>query len=124
MRHKPDSYPDLSPYLLVDDVEASVVWLESAFGASRLRMMPGPDGQVTHGEARIGDGVVMLGRAPGSPAAMVHLYLPDPDAALARALDAGGTLLQEMAESGDGDRRGGVAAPDGTQWYLARQVED
>ena len=83
---------------------------------------PGGDGAIIHGEARVGDSVIMLGRAPGQPGAHVHLYLFDPDAAMARAIAAGASLVQGMEERGDGDRRGGVKAPDGTTWWLARRV--
>ena len=118
--YKPDSYPDAAPYLLVSDVESSLAFLEAALGAQRLRETH-RDGAIVHGEARVGDTVVMLGRAAG-PGAHVHLYLSDPDAAMARAIAAGASLVQGMEERGDGDRRGGVKAPDGTTWWLARRV--
>ncbi|KAL9189476.1 hypothetical protein ACHAXT_009151 [Thalassiosira profunda] len=119
--YKPESYPDAAPYLLVADVESSLAFLEAALGAAILRTTQ-RDGAVVHGEARVGDTVVMLGRAPGQPGAHVHLYLSDPDAAIARAIAADASLVQSMEERGDGDRRGGVKAPDGTTWWLARRV--
>jgi PhnB protein len=64
----------------------------------------------------------MMGEADGPPA-MLHLYLPDPDAAFDRALSLGAEVIQPMKETGDGDRRGGVRAPDGTHWFLARQLD-
>lgn len=124
MAHKPNGYSDLSPYLLVADVIDSIDWLERALGAARLRLVPNAEGEIIHGEARIGDSVVMLGRAPGHPGAHVHVYLPDPDTVMAQAIAAGATLVQDMTEAGDGDRRGGVCAPDGTTWWLATQVGD
>ncbi|EPX80063.1 VOC family protein [Litoreibacter arenae] len=122
MSWEPDGYSDLSPYLLVKDAEAVLAFCETVFGATRLRVIPTDDGGIMHAECRIGDSVVMMGEADG-PAAMLHLYLDDPDAAFDRAVANGAEVIQPMMEKGDGDRRGGVRAPDGTQWYLARQVE-
>jgi uncharacterized glyoxalase superfamily protein PhnB len=75
-----------------------------------------------HAECRIGDTVLMMGEAEGPPA-MLHLYLEDPDAAFDRATAAGAEVLQPMMEKGDGDRRGGFRSPDGTQWFVSRQVK-
>ena len=122
MTWKPDSYPDLSPYLLVKDAEAVLTFCETVFQATRLRVIPREGGGIMHAECRIGDSVVMMGEADGPPA-MLHLYLDDPDAAFDRAVANGGEVIQPMMEKGDGDRRGGVRAPDGTQWFLARQVD-
>lgn len=120
MAYKPDGYTDLAPYLLIADPEAELRFCETVFGAKRLRVVPDGD-RIMHAECRIGDTVLMIGGAEG-PAAMVHLYLPDPDAAYARAIEVGADPIQPMTEKGDGDRRGGFASPSGTQWYVAKQV--
>ncbi len=122
MTYKPEGYTDLAPYLLVKDAHAVLSFCEAVFGATRLRVIPGEAG-IMHAECRIGDTVLMMGEADGPPA-MVHLYLPDPDAAFERALAAGAEIIQPMMEKGDGDRRGGVRAPDGTQWFLSRQLNE
>lgn len=123
MGYKPQGYTDLAPYLLVRDARAVLDFCQTAFDAEPLRIVPRDDGGIMHAECRIGDTVLMMGEAEGPPA-MLHLYLPDPDTALARALAAGGRLLQPMTEKGDGDRRGGVQSPDGTQWYLSRMLPE
>lgn len=120
MSYKPDGYSDLAPYLLIPDPEAELRFCETVFGAERLRVIWDGD-RILHGECRIGDTVLMMGGAEG-PAAMLHLYLPDPDAVYDRALKAGATPIEPMSEKGDGDRRGGFTSPSGTQWYIARQV--
>jgi PhnB protein len=121
MTYKPDGYTDLAPYLIVRDAEAVLTFCENVFGAARLRVIANDSGGIMHAECRIGDTVLMMGEADG-PAAMLHLYLEDPDAAFDRALANGAEVLQPMMEKGDGDRRGGVRSPDGTQWYVSRQV--
>ena len=122
MSYKPDGYNDVSVYLLVADAEEALTFMHAAFDAPRLRVIHRDNGSIMHAEARIGDTVVMMGESPGGPPANVHVYLPDVDAAMARALAAGGREVQPVIEKGDGDRRGGVTAPDGTTWWLSTQV--
>lgn len=121
MSYKPGGYTDLAAYLLVHDAERVLDFASEVFGAERLRVIPRAGGGIMHAECRIGDTVLMMGEAEG-PAAMLHVYVPDPDAVFARALAAGAKEIQPMAEKGDGDRRGGFRAPDGTQWFVARQI--
>lgn len=123
MSYKPDGYTDLAPYLLVEDAEAVMTFAERVFDAVRLRVIPRTGGGIMHAEVRIGDTVLMMGESDGPPA-MLHLYVADPDDVFRRAMDAGAVELQPMMEKGEGDRRGGFASPDGTQWFVARQVDD
>jgi len=120
MAYKPNGYTDLAPYLIVKDAEAVLSFCEQVLDATRLRVIPKEAGGIMHAECRIGDTVLMMGEADGPPA-MLHVYLPDPDAAFDRAIAHGAEVIQPMMENGDGDRRGGVRAPDGTQWFLSRQ---
>ena len=122
MSYKPEGYTDISPYLVVPDVEAVLDFLESAFGAERLRFIRREDGSPMHAEARIGDSVVMMGQQAGGPAQHVHLYVPDSRALHAAALAAGGMSVQEPTDKGDGDLRGGVKDPGGTTWWLSTQI--
>lgn len=122
MAHKPEGYPAVSPYLLVADPQAVLDFAEAVFGAEPLRVIPDDRGGIMHAEFRIEDSVVMMGGMPGGPAANLHLYLADPDAAFARALDEGAEEVQPMTEKGDGDRRGGIRDASGTTWWLARQL--
>ena len=123
MSYKPDGYTDLAPYLLVGDAEAVLAFCETVFGAARLRVISNEDGSIMHAECRIGDTVLMMGEADGPPVTL-HVYVDDPDAAFDRAVAAGAEVIEAMTEKGDGDRRGGVRAPDGTQWYLSRQLKE
>ena len=122
MSYKPDGYNSVSPYLLVSDARGTLAFLAEAFGAERLRLIEGEDGGIAHAEARIDDSVVMMGEMDGAPAANVHLYVADVDGAFAKALEAGGMVVQEVREQGDGDRRGGVKDPTGTTWWISTQV--
>lgn len=121
MSYKPDNYTDLAPYLLVKDAESVLQFCETVFDATRLRVISGEGGGIMHAECRIGDTVLMMGEAEG-PSTMLHIYLPNPDTAFQRAVDAGAEVIEKMSDKGDGDWRGGVRSADGTSWYLAKQI--
>ena len=121
MTYKPDGYTDLSPYLLVDDAEPVLRFVEEVFDGTRLRVIPNGEGGIMHAEIRIGDTIVMMGEAEGDDC-MLHVYVPDPDAVFAKALAAGAVELQPMMVKDNGDRRGGFRAPDGTAWFVAKQT--
>lgn len=122
MTYKPDGYTDVSPYLIVSDVESTLAFLEAAFGAERLRLFRRDDGSPMHAEARIGDSVVMMGQAQDGGAAHVHVYVPDVRAAYAAAIAEGATSVQEPTDQGDGDLRAGVQDASGTTWWPSTQL--
>lgn len=122
MDFKPENYNSVSPYLVVDDADVALVFLEQVFGSKPLRLFRRDDGTVMHAEVRIDDSVVMLGQMAGGPDANVHVYVADVDAVFDRAVKAGGDVVQPVEEKGDGDRRGGVRDPAGTTWWLSTQL--
>ena len=122
MSWKPESYPSVSAYLLVRDAERTLAFLAEVFGATRLRVFPRAEGPgIEHAEARLDDSVLMMGEVPEAPDAHVHVYVPDAEAVFARALAAGGTVVQPLMRKGDGDCRGGVADGNGVVWWIATQ---
>lgn len=123
---KPEGYSTVSPYLIAAGAQSVVDFLAAAFEAAPLRRYELPDGSIMHAEVRIGDTVVMIGDAgPEWPAAPAHLhvYVADVDAVYRRAVEAGGTPVQEpRRREGDPDRRGGVRDPAGNTWWIATQA--
>jgi uncharacterized glyoxalase superfamily protein PhnB len=123
----PDGYHTVTPYLVVPDVAAELDFLERAFGAEVTFKMQGPDGSVSHAEARVGTSMVMLGGSSERWApmpCMLYLYVEDVDAAYARAVAAGGESIMEPADQFYGDRNGGVRDAFGNQWWVGTHVED
>jgi uncharacterized glyoxalase superfamily protein PhnB len=123
---KPEGYPELSPYLLLDDPQASLSFIEQMFNGERLRIIEGEAGRIMHAEIRIGDMVVMMGGAmAGWPAqqANFHYYVPDVDAVYARALELGATSVQEPLKQADPDKRGAFQDPGGIIWWVATQID-
>ena len=130
----PEGYHTVTPYLIVNAGAKALDFYARAFGAiERLRIDAG--GKIGHAEITIGDSCVMLAdehpeigalgptTVGGSPVSL-HLYVEDVDAAVARAVAAGATLVRPVADQFYGDRVGGVADPFGHRWFIATHKED
>ena len=122
---KPEGYPTVSPYLVVDGASQTLEFLARAFDAVELRRFTDDAGRVAHAETRIGESVVMLADAhpdwPSHPS-QVHIYVADVDATYQRALAAGATSVQAPVKKDDEDKRGGVKDAGGVTWWIATRV--
>ena len=135
VKPQPAGYHSITPYLIVDGAARAIDYYKSAFGAVEVMRIPAPGERVGHAELRIGDSVIMLAdehpeigaRGPrhyqGSPSSLL-LYVPDVDATVKRAVEAGGRLKRPVADQFYGDRTGGVEDPFGHLWYVATHIED
>jgi PhnB protein len=115
--------PKIAPYIVARDASALIRFLEAGLGGRVGFLERGPDGGLAHAEVLISDGLVMIGEAPPGRnpfPAMVHLYVPDADAAFTRAVGAGATAVRPPTDVDDGDRRGGVRDPWGNEWWFTR----
>lgn len=124
--YKPDGYTSVAPYLIVDGASRAIDFMVLTFGGVELRRFPAPDGRIMHAEVRVDDTVVMIADAPaGHPVvdSHVHVYVPDVDATYKRALENGGTSVQEPMKKDDPDRRGGVSDVCGTTWWISTQID-
>jgi PhnB protein len=119
-----EGFRTVTPYVVVNDVPGLIEFTERAFGAREDGRTTGGAGM--HAEVQIGDSKLMIGG--GSPqhawrgdplTAAFHIYVPDVDAAFARAVQAGGTAIQEPADMEYGERSGGVKDAFGNVWYIA-----
>lgn len=123
----PDGYHTVTPYLLANDADGLIRFLERAFGATVLDRYDGPDGRMAHATLQIGDSKVMMGQSNEQwPAmnAMLHLYVEDVDTVFGSAVEAGGRVVREPQDMVYGDRSGGVNDPYGNQWWISTHVED
>jgi len=106
----------VNTYLTVANVNASIEFLEKAFGFTRGVVLPGA-------EMRHGDSVVMLipkgdGTTATGGAAALYTYVGDVDKALTKAR-AAGAGVSEAEDRPWGDRTAIVTDPDGYRWVLA-----
>jgi len=123
--YRPEGFRTVTPYIVVHDVPALIDFTMRTFGAREIFRSTAPAGDL-HTEVKIGDSIVMIGGgAPdlswrGRPMPSVfHVYLPDVDAVVERALQAGATLVEAPADRPYGERLGSVADPFGNTWYVA-----
>jgi uncharacterized glyoxalase superfamily protein PhnB len=124
----PDGYHTVTPYLIVRGAAKTIEFLKKAFGAEyAFEPMLQPNGAIMHAEVKIGDSRVMISDATDKHPplqSMIHLYVPDVDAAYKRALAAGGMSTMEPMDQFYGDRGGSVKDPTGNHWYIATHMED
>lgn len=118
----------LIPHLVVKGAAAAVEYYKAALGAEEVRRMPAPDGRLMHAELRIGEATLMLcddfpehcggvSRAPSGPSPItLHLCVPDADAAIASAAQAGAAVTMPADDMFWGDRYGQVVDPFGHSW--------
>lgn len=125
----------VTPHLVCADAAKAIDFYRRAFGAVEVGRLPGPDGRLWHAQITIDGAPVMLvdefpemgSRGPlalkGSPV-VIHLYVKDADATVARAVDAGARVTMPVAEMFWGDRYGQIEDPFGHRWSVATHVRD
>jgi PhnB protein len=131
----PAGYHAATPYLIVDGAAKALEFYKRAFDATERMRMPGPGGKIGHAEVSIGDSVIMLAdehpeigaRGPhaygGTPVSL-HLYVPDVDATVKKAVAAGAKLVNPVADKFYGDRMGTIEDPFGHRWHVSTHLED
>jgi PhnB protein len=131
----PDGYHAVTPYLIVKGAARAIDFYVTAFGASELMRMPGPNGTVMHAEIKIGDSVIMLADEPAggtakSPLAMggtsvsLMIYVDEVDKVFGRALGLGAKEARAVQDQFYGDRSGNLTDPFGHVWTIATHQED
>jgi len=135
VKHIPESYHAVTPYLIVKGAVRAIEFYKEAFGATEIMRFPGPDNTIAHAEIKIGDSVVMLSDAPmggefrdpqalgGSPVGLM-IYVPEVDKTFKNALSLGGKENRAVVDQFYGDRSGTLTDPFGHVWTVATHVED
>lgn len=131
----PAAYRGVTAYLILRDAARAFDFYQQAFGAEPVLRLDGPDGRIAHAELRIAGGVIMMSEENlqmghksaqtfgGSPISLMF-YVPDVDAAFARAVRAGGKEFRAVQDQFYGDRSGTLTDPFGIQWTIATHIED
>jgi PhnB protein len=125
----------ISAHIVVKGAGRAVDYYREAFGAEELERLPVPDGRLMSVRLRIGDSVLHLADefpemgvlAPpsvGGTPVVLALAVDDADAVFARAIAAGGTERQPVADTFWGDRHGQLEDPFGHRWNVDQHVRD
>jgi PhnB protein len=126
---------EVYPYLRVHDAVAAIQFYENAFGARELFRLQEPSGRIGHAEMKIGPATIMLSdeypqhgisgpRTLNGTTFSLHLHVDDVDAAFARAVEAGATIVRPLQNQFYGERSGTVRDPFGHEWLLGGHIED
>lgn len=130
----PQGQSALTPCLIAKNCARAIEFYKTAFGATEDFRLVEPSGKIGHAEIRIAGALVMLadeypdfgalspGTVGGCPIKL-HVYVADVDAAVARAVTAGATVVRQAKDEFYGDRTATVADPFGYSWQLASRVE-
>lgn len=111
---------------MVESVEKELDFLKNVFLAEIIEQLHQPEGEVMHGEARIGDSVIMMGRSrkdwpPGEAAN--YVFVENVDDVFDRAIKYGAAPIMKPADQFYGNREAGFKDIQGNQWWIAAQIE-
>jgi uncharacterized glyoxalase superfamily protein PhnB len=131
MTNPPPGYTRVSPYLLYEDADGAIEYLQRTFGFEERSSQTGAAGR-KHAELLLGaDGLVMIGQAGDGfssprtlgafPPSLVHVYVDDVVALHERARRAGADVT-DLEMSPAGDRRFTATDPEGQVWVFAQRV--
>ena len=123
----PEGYTAVAPWVVTDDTGALLDFISHAFEGEELARVRTEDGSIGHGEIRVGDTVVLaFDRRPDWPAmpSLLRVWVPDADAAVARAVERGAEVVTAVGNSAFGQRGGRVRDPFGNIWWVTAHVED
>src|SRR5436305_4838221 len=119
----------ITPVLVYPDVRAAVDWLAAAFGfvervrigeAHRAQLQAGADGAVVVADVRRSQ----VAPSGGVVTQVVKVRVDDVDAAVARALEHGARIVEELRTYEYGERSCMVEDPAGHRWELSQTVRD
>ena len=131
----PEGYPRVTPYLCIDGAAAAIDFYGTVLGTTERMRMPSPGGKIGHAELQLGDSVIMLSdempdmgavspKTVGGSPVTLSVYVEDVDDVVARAEQAGATVLTPVDNQFYGDRSGQFEDPFGHRWNIATHVED
>jgi uncharacterized glyoxalase superfamily protein PhnB len=127
-------FNSVTAHLICRDAASAIDFYTRAFGASEMMRLPDKQGKLMHAAITLNGSTVMLmdeypdygARSPkllGGTAVVLHLMVPDVDAAFDKAIAAGATVVMPVADMFWGDRYGQVEDPFGHRWSLATPVK-
>jgi uncharacterized glyoxalase superfamily protein PhnB len=138
----PSTEPAVVPMLSYEDGVAALEWLHRAFGFQEIARLTEPDGRLSHGEMKAGDGLIMLasptpeyqspkrhrdvctqaGKWSAVPWIIdgVLVHVADVGRHFARARAAGATILSAIEEGPPG-RRYRAEDLEGHRWFFIQQ---
>jgi PhnB protein len=124
----PEGFTTLTPSLSVKDAARAIELYKKAFGAKELSRMADPEsGKIMHAVLEIGSSKIFVADVfPNCPAnqSSFYVYMPDVDASMKQAEQAGMKNTMPVTDMFWGDRMGAVTDEFGINWTIATHVRD
>ena len=114
------------PYLWLQGVPEFLEFAKTILGAEIVQAAPS-ESEAFFAMVNINDTIFYVQEAENASGKMttsLYIYVPDTDAAYAKALEAGATSLSEPADQPFGDRNASVQDKWGNQWWFGTYLGD
>ena len=116
----PDNYQTVMPYLIVKDAAQFIAFMQKVFDAKETHKSMRDEHTIMHAEIMIGGSTIMFADSTEKFSARTggfFIYVEDADETFKKAIDAGATIVTEVADQSYG-RSGGVQDPFGNVWWI------
>jgi PhnB protein len=114
------NHQTVMPYLIVKDAANFISFTQKVFDAKETYRAMRDANTIMHAEIMIGDSTIMFADTTEQhktrPAGL-FIYVENADKAYKKAIDAGATILTNLADQ-DYGRSGGVTDPFGNDWWI------
>jgi PhnB protein len=126
---------NISAHTVVPNADEAAAWYARAFGAHETGRIPLPGGRVLSVVLAFGESEVHVGSefpeagilsplSVGGTSVVLQIATDDADELWQRALDAGATVVHELADQFWGERHGQLTDPFGHRWNIAQHLRD
>ncbi|MEO5591661.1 MAG: VOC family protein [Chitinophagaceae bacterium] len=130
----PKGYQAVVAAINMPNAAAAMEWYKKVFNATEKMRLTEPNGRVAHGEINIDGTVIMIAeehpdynRSPktlNGTSVIFNIYVPDADAIIQKAVNAGATLIAAAADQFYGDRSGRIEDPFGYKWMVSTHLKE
>lgn len=122
----PEGFTTVSPYLVVNNVEAQTKFLQTVFNAIVKDTYNNPDGTIMHTTLFIGNTTLMIGQTnenfPSNTPTTNYVFVNTVDSVFETALAEGAFPISEPTDKFYGNREGGFKDPEGNIWWVAQVI--
>ena len=122
--YKPPGFHTMTPYMTAKDPAALMEFLKSAFYAVELDRTTDANGVIRNVLLQMGDCCFMMGTGEEDVPAQFVLYVNDPDAMHAHAIQHGAIEVMKVEDRDYNDRQGGVQDIAGNKWWISKRLEE
>lgn len=120
------------PCLRYHDTPAIIEWLCSNLGFKQRLVIPGRNGEISHAELTLGDGMVMVGthaddsygqllltpERAGGLTQTIWIRVDDADIVYSRVVESGATIVTKIDDVAQGGRAFSCRDPEGHLWQV------